>query len=439
MTANANPAAPKTATPTEAEAALSALFETKRSDAGAPLAKAREDAFTRFAAAGLPHRRVEAYKYTDLRARLRNLPPVPGPADVAAVKAVLDAAPVLVEGASRIVIANGRYVPELSSAPVNVTVTSILDPAADLTGVGSLVAGSDDPLTLANAGLFEGGAVIAVSGEAGGPLELVNVATGDNLVMGRVAMTVVPDGRVSVVERMIGQAGTVENALTEVILGEGAHVDWVRLVDGLSEQAVELSSYHVEVPERARLDHLTVTTGKGLARNQVFGHVVGHDAEANFRAATVAVGKRHADNTLVVRHDAVGSRSSEVFKSAVGEGGTSIVQGRIIVDPDAQKTDSKMMSNALFLDDTGEVVNKPELEIFADDVVCGHGATSGDIDDEPVFYLRARGIPEATARRMLTEAFILEALDRVENETLKEALETRIREALSVIGGKAWT
>lgn len=428
------------ANPTEAETALSALFETKRSaSAGAPLAQAREDAFTRFAAAGLPHRRVEAYKYTDLRARLRNLPAAAGTADVAAVKAVLDANATLVDGAARIVIANGRYVPELSSAPANVTVTSILAPEADLTGVGKLVAESDDPLTLANVGLFEGGVVISVEGEAGGPIEIVGVATGDELVMGRVAMTVSAGGRASVVERMFGQAQTVENGLVELTLGEGAHVDWVRLVDGIAEDAVELASTHAEIPAGAKLDYLTVTTGKGLARNQIFAHVVGHDAEANFRAATVAVGKRHADNTLVVRHDAVGSRSSEIFKSAVGSGGTAIVQGRIIVDPDAQKTDSKMMSNALFLDDTGEVVNKPELEIFADDVICGHGATSGDIDEEPVFYLRARGIPEATARRLLTEAFIIEAFDLIEDEALRETLEARIRDALAVIGGKAWT
>ncbi len=426
--------------PTEAETALSALFETKRAAfTDAPLGTARKAAFERFAEGGLPHRRIEAYKYTDLRARLRNLPPVPEAADPAAVKAALEAYPALVEGASRIVIANGRYVEELSAAPANVTVRSILDPEADLSGVGKLVAESDDPLTLANIGLFEGGVVISVTGEAGGPLEIVHVATGDNLVMGRLAMTVAAGGRVSVVERMLGQTGTVENALSEVTLGEGAHVDWVRLVDGVSEDAVELSSYHVEVPERAQLDHLTVTTGKGLARNQIFGHVVGHDAEANFRAATVAIGKRHADNTLVVRHDAVGSRSSEIFKSAVGDGGTAIIQGRIIVDPDAQKTDSKMMSNALFLDDTGEVVNKPELEIFADDVVCGHGATSGDIDEDPVFYLRARGIPEATARRLLTEAFIIEAFDLIEDEAMKEVLERRIRGALSAVGGKAWT
>lgn len=348
------------ANPTDAERALADLFETRRAEiAAAPQGAARTDAFARFAAAGLPHRRVEAYKYTDLRARLRDLPPPAEPADLAAVAAVLEANPPIVAGAARIVIANGRYVPEHSSAPAGVTVRSILDPAANLAGVGKLVAESDDPLTLAAVGLFEGGVVIEAGAEAKGAMEIVHIATGDRLVMGRLAMTVARGADLAVLERAVAQPQTVENTLAEVTLAEGASAHWVRLVEGEADTSVNLSSLHVEVPAGALLDHLTVTTGRGLARSQVFAHVVGDDAEANFRAATVAVGKRHADNTLVVRHDAVGSRSSEIFKSAVGAGGTAIVQGRIIVDPDAQKTDAKMMSNALFLDDTGEVVNKP--------------------------------------------------------------------------------
>jgi Fe-S cluster assembly protein SufD len=189
------------------------------------------------------------------------------------------------------------------------------------------------------------------------------------------------------------------------------------------------------VEEKARLEHLTVSTGLGLARAQVFCFVTGDEAQANFRAATVAIGERHADNTLVVHHDALNSTSSEIFRSAVGQGGTAVVQGRIFVEKGAQKTDARMMSNALFLDETGEVVNKPELEIFADDVACGHGATSGDLDEEMVFYLRARGISEATARRLLAEAFVIEALDRVEDETLQEALGEKLRGALDAMGG----
>ncbi|WP_420393477.1 SufD family Fe-S cluster assembly protein [Acuticoccus sp.] len=426
--------------PTEAETALSELYNTRRAQfTETPLAEARARAFERFATAGLPHRRVEAYRYTDLRTRLRQLPPMAAAVEEAELTGLLVAHPPVMDGAARIVIANGRYDEPASTAPAHVTVRSILDPEADTSTVGALVADSDDPLTLANVGLFDGGAVVHVAGEAGAPLEILHVATGDNLVMGRVAVTVAEGARLSVIERMIGQAGTVDNSLTELTIAPGAHVDWVRLAEGASDAAVNLSSLHVRLGEGAQLEHLTVTTGKGLSRSQVFAHVAGDDAEANFRAATVALGKRHADNTFVVRHDALGSRSSEVFRSAVGAGGTAIIQGRIVVDPGAQKTDARMMSNALFLDDTGEVVNKPELEIFADDVQCGHGATSGDLDEEAVFYLRARGIPEIIARRLLVEAFVLQALDRVSDDTLSALLADHLRAALAEMGGRTWT
>lgn len=419
--------------PTDAERALAELFEARSAHfTEKPLDRARAAAFERFAAAGLPHRRVEAYKYTDLKAKLRTLPPAAGAPDLDAVKASLASHPPLPGVTGRIVIANGRYLPELSTAE-GITVTDILDPAADLSGVGGLVAESDDAITLANVGLFEGGVVIHVDGDA--PLiEIVHVAAGNALVMGRFAITVAEGGHARLIDRIVDGAGAVVNNLGELTIAPGARADITRLAHGESESCTRLSSLHVHMGAKAQLEHLTVSTGEGLSRGQVFCHVAGDEADANFRTATVAVGKRHADTTLVLRHNAVNSTSSEEFRSAVGRGGAAIVQGRIIVDPDAQKTDARMMSRALYLDEEGEVVNKPELEIFADDVQCGHGATSGDLDDEMVFYLRARGIPEAEARRLLVEAFLLEALERVEDEAMHEALSDHIKAAIATAG-----
>jgi Fe-S cluster assembly protein SufD len=414
---------------TEAETALSNLFETRRAQfTERPLDAARTQAFARFAAAGLPHRRIEAYRYTDLRAKLRQLPPAAGAPDMAAVDRALAATPP--HGSHRVVIANGRFVPERSSVPAGVTVADILDPAADASGIGDLVRDSDDPLTLANVSLFDGGVVLRVSGTVAEPVEIVTLAPSGALSMRRLAVFVAPGAMVTLVDQTVSGPGAVANDLAELTLGEGARADIVRLAHGPADDAVHLSTLHARLAEGARLEHLTVSTGRGLSRNQAFAHVAGDDAEANFRAATVAVRGRHVDNTLVVRHDALGSRSSQILKSAVASAGTAIVQGRIIVDPGAQKTDARMMSNALFLDEAGEVVNKPELEIFADDVQCGHGATSGDLDAEPVFYLRARGIPEGQARRLLVEAFLADALDRVEIEPIRDALAAELRAAL---------
>ncbi|MEM9221769.1 MAG: SufD family Fe-S cluster assembly protein [Pseudomonadota bacterium] len=417
---------------TDAERTLSAMFERRSADfSSAPLDRARADAFQRFSAAGLPHRRVEAYKYTDLKSKLRTLPEPAGEVSEADIEAALGAHPPFTTDAHRVVIANGRLIEERSSVPEGVRLSSILSSGADTEDVGALVADNDDPLTLANISLFEGGAVLHVDGEAGAPVEIVHVLPNGALAMGRVAIFVAPGMGASIIERFLCPADGVANNLAEITVGAGARLSVVRIAEDHSTGYSSFSNHHITVAETSQLEHLTVSTGLGLTRNQVFCAVRGDDAEANFRAATVAVGARHVDNTLVMRHDALHSRSSEVFRSAVGDGGISIVQGRIIVDPGAQKTDAKMMSNALFLDDSGEVVNKPELEIFADDVQCGHGATSGDLDEDPVFYLRARGIPEAVARRLLVEAFLVDALDRVEDDALRDGLADSLRAALA--------
>jgi len=416
---------------TDAERALTALFEARAPHfAGGPLDAGRAEAFRRFAAAGLPHRRVEAYKYTDLKARLKNLPAPAAELAEADVAAALAAVPPLAAGAVRVIIANGRFARVEGTLPDGATVASILSPDAPAEGIGALVAGEDDPLTLANVGLFDGGAVIRIEGTLASPVEIVHLVPGDDLAMGRLAIFLAKGAEAQIVERFAAGTKAVTNHMAEITLEEGARLDLTRVAIGPGPDATSLSTHHIRLAEGAHLDHLTVSTGEGLMRAQAFCHVAGDDAEANFRAATVALGKRHADNTLTVRHNALASRSSEIFRSAVGEGGIAIVQGRIIVDPGAQKTDAKMMSNALFLDDTGEVVNKPELEIFADDVQCGHGATSGDLDEDPIFYLRARGIPEAEARNLLVEAFLLEAIEDVGDDTLKEALAGLLRAAI---------
>ncbi|GAB5376216.1 MAG: Fe-S cluster assembly protein SufD [Acuticoccus sp.] len=417
---------------TDAERTLADLFEARAPHfTDGPLDAGRTEAFRRFAAAGLPHRRVEAYRYTDLKARLRSLPAPAAPMDPDAVAKALADLPPLVPGATRVVLANGRLVTQPFHAE-GVSITSMLAADAAADSVGHLVAGSSDPLTLANVGLFDGGAIITLAGEIAAPIEIVHLSPGDALTMGRVAIFLANGSDATVIERFVLGAGSVSNTLAEIIVEDGAKLSLTRIADGAGETGTNLSTHHIRIGERAHLDHLTVSTGTGLMRAQAFCHVAGDDADANFRAATVAIGKRHADNTLEVRHDALDSRSSEVFRSAVGENGVAIVQGRIIVDPGAQKTDAKMMSNALFLDDTGEVVNKPELEIFADDVQCGHGATSGDLDEDPIFYLRARGIPEAEARRLLVEAFLLEALENLPDGPLADAMAAQLRTAIGV-------
>jgi Fe-S cluster assembly protein SufD len=168
------------------------------------------------------------------------------------------------------------------------------------------------------------------------------------------------------------------------------------------------------------------TTGGGVVRNQAFVRFGGEGTVAGIRGASLLKGRQHADTTLVAEHAAADCTSREVFRSVLDEEGRSVFQGKIIVRPHAQKTDAKMMTNALLLSERAEADNKPELEIFADDVVCGHGATSGALDQELLFYLKARGIPAREAQALLIQAFVGEAVERIEHAGLRDALMDRV-------------
>ena len=158
----------------------------------------------------------------------------------------------------------------------------------------------------------------------------------------------------------------------------------------------------------------------------------GEDTVANIRGATLIKGRQHADTTLLATHIARNCQSREVFKSVLDGEAHGVFQGRIVVRPGAQKTDAKMMTRALLLSERAEADNKPELEIFADDVQCGHGATAGALDGDLKFYLMARGVPEAEAEALLIQAFLGEAIEGVEHAGLREALLDQVAAWLKV-------
>jgi Fe-S cluster assembly protein SufD len=165
-----------------------------------------------------------------------------------------------------------------------------------------------------------------------------------------------------------------------------------------------------------------MTRGAALTRQQFFVTQTGPDVVLNLRGATMLRGRQHCDSTMVVDHALPGGTSRETFKTVLDDEARGVFQGKIIVRPHAQKTDGKMASHSLLLSEDAEADNKPELEIFADDVQCGHGATSGDLDEDLLFYLKARGIPHKEAEALLIQAFLGEAIEGVAHEGLREAL-----------------
>ena len=421
---------------TAAETALADAYAEARPHlpGDAAIAERRAVAFDVFAKEGLPHRRVEDWKYTDLRALMRDAKPLAAPPDAAARARGRSAGQMLGDiGARRLVFVDGAFVAELSDTTaleLGLSIVSLGDALADndatvAAHLGKLAPAGNVAVAL-NTALMGDGAVIHVA--AGStierPLHLLFVASEKPAASFiRSLIVVEPGARAMFIESHEGPAGTdyQVNAALEMFVGDRAHVDHVKII-GEGADALHVSTLAAAIGAKARLNAFTFTTGGAIVRNQLFLNFDGEDTVANIRGATMINGRQHADTTLLVTHRARGCQSREVFKSVLDDEAHGVFQGRIVVQPGAQKTDAKMMTRALLLSERAEADHKPELEIFADDVQCGHGATAGAIDEELKFYLMARGIPAAEAEALLIQAFIGEAIDGVEHAGLREAL-----------------
>jgi Fe-S cluster assembly protein SufD len=256
------------------------------------------------------------------------------------------------------------------------------------------------------------------------PLHLIFVGPDAAAAMFTRSLLVVEKGaRVMLIESHEGAAGPdyQVNAALELVVGDEAHVDHVKIV-GEGANALHLSTLMVSIGARARFNAFTFTTGAAVVRNQIFLRFDGEGSVCGIRGATLLKGRQHVDHTLVADHVAVGCQSRELFKCVLDGESRGIFQGKIIVRPKAQKTDAKMMTNALLLSENAEADHKPELEIFADDVQCGHGATTGALSEDLLFYLKARGIPQKEAEALLIQSFVGEAIEGIEHAGLREVL-----------------
>jgi Fe-S cluster assembly protein SufD len=422
---------------TAAELRLAEAFAAaKASLPGDPaVAARREDAFRQFDARGLPHRRVEEWKYTDLRAAMREARPLAAPPDAAALEAARGAGQLLAAaGTRRLTFVNGSFVPalsELSGLELGLAITPMAAAlaAGDPAVVGRLgrVVPTDDVAVALNTAFMGDGAVITVAAgtTVERPLHLVFVTAGDTpaAIFARSLVVVGAGARVTLVESYEGP-GEIDyqvNAALELEIGDDAVVDHVK-IGGDGTQALHVATLMAAIGARAWLRDFSFLAGGAVVRNQLFVRFAGEDARASLGGANLLKGRQHADTTMVVDHALPGGTSRELFKSVLDADSRAVFQGKIIVRPGAQKTDGKMMTRALLLSDSAEADSKPELEIFADDVQCGHGATVGALDEELLFYLRARGIPQAEAEALLIEAFVGEAIEAVEHEGVREAL-----------------
>ena len=423
---------------TAAEEGLAEAFAGARATLpGAAAVKSlRDNAFRIFEVKGLPHRRIEEWKYTDLRALMRDAKPLAAPPDAATkVKAKAAGALLSAVGARRVVIVDGAFVPELSDLAAlekGLTIVSLAEALviADKALIDRLsrkALFSDDPAFALNTAMMSDGVVIRVAegAQIARPIHLAFITTSVKpvSVFTRSLVTVGKGASLSVIESHESADGVDNQAnhAIDVSVADDGRLDHVKIAcEG--DRALHVASLLADIGATAHLNTFTLTSAGAVTRNQIAMRLEGAQTHVGIRGATLLKGRQHADNTLVVDHAVGHCESRELFKSVLDGESRSVFQGKIIVEPHAQKTDAKMATHALLLSEDAEADAKPELEIFADDVVCGHGATAGALDDDLLFYLRARGIPLKEAEALMVEAFVGEAVEAVENESVREAL-----------------
>jgi Fe-S cluster assembly protein SufD len=417
---------------TETGRALSDIFAVARDrlPGASQAADARQQAIEAYEYAGLPNRRIEDWKYTDLRALMREVLPLAAAPDATALKRSTAALKLhAIKGVRRLVLVDGVFVPNLSDTSKLETGVSVRTLREKLeAGETSELFARDgsDAMSALNRAMMTDGLVIEVADATGlaTPLHIVHIASAVQpaAMFSRSLLKIGTNASATLVESYIAADGAksyqVHDSLV-LAVGDGARLDHVRLVED-SREAFNISSAVVTLGAHAHFNSFGMTTGAGVSRYQATIACAGEGSRVETNGVNLLNGRQHADTTLFLDHAVPNCSSREIFRAVVDDRGHSVFQGRIVVRPKAQKTDAKMMTRALLLSDEAEADNKPELEIFADDVTCGHGATTGALDASLLFYLRARGLSEKEAQALLIQAFVGEAIEQIANDDLRE-------------------
>jgi len=386
-------------------------------------AQAAED----FRAQGFPTRRVEAWHYTDLR-------PITEAAFEEPLLSIDGAVPLPArQGEFRAVFIDGRFrlgLSDIAEAPFHVA--SLADTLDTQEGrLGTLARPAEHAMAALNTALFEDGLVVTVGeGVAGGVLELSSIAIASERPAAfhpRHLIRLEKGARLTLLETAQGDVDTryLHNPVFEIELAEGAVLTHTRLQQE-GGKGFQLATVYARIAEGATYDNFTLNAGGKLVRNEIHAILAGPNAACHMNGAQLLRDGQHADTTTALDHAAPDCASRQTYKTVLTGKSRGVFQGKIHVHQVAQRTDGYQMNQALLLSPEAEIDSKPQLEIYADDVKCSHGATVGAIDAEQLFYLRARGIPEAQARSILIEAFLQDAVEGVTDPTARAAVEAAV-------------
>lgn len=385
-----------------------------------------------FDALGLPTNRTEAWKYTSLRGlgAERFVAPAidPGAVEIPQERiAGIDGIEiVLVNG----VLDTARST--LTDLPAGLAITP-LDAAVAHGNGAAREALSDEgafealPLAALSTAGITGGVLIEIArgAEIAKPVHIISIGDGSAAFAPRNIISAGQKSVATIVESHVGDGAYFSNSVTQVTVGDEAVLHHYKLQNE-SRAAYHVAMTHVHCGEKTIYDNFALSCGAKLARNEVRSTLDGSEILYAVNGVYMAAANQHLDNTTFIEHAKPNSQSREIYKGVLDENGRGVFQGKILVQRPAQKTDGYQMNRALLLSRKAEIDSKPELEIYADDVKCSHGATVGELDNEQLFYLKARGISEHDARNMLIEAYLRDALDEIRIDKVAEAFGAKI-------------
>lgn len=396
-------------------AATEARLDTLTLPAGGGwLGAARKDALGRLRAVGLPVRRDEYWRYTDPRSFVQAAPAISTVSmdddPWAGVEAVVIR---IEEGAITLpaTLPTGLEVTTLQQA-ATADIHWAKDVYATLEAAGSRPVSR--PLAMLNSAFATDGLLIRATGPVAPPIHIRTTGTGDPIL--HHVVKVEAGASVTVLES--GMAGARSNVVAEIEVADDATFHHIR-VQGPEHGGHIDTNLFARLGARSTFKSFTLSANGALTRNEAVIELAGDDSGAHIAGTAFGRGDFHHDDTVFVTHDAERCESRQVFKKVLRDGATGVFQGKILVHEGAQKTDGYQISKALLLDDDSVFLAKPELEIYADDVACSHGSTTGAIDDTALFYLRSRGVPEREATDLLVLSFLAEAVEEIGDEALR--------------------
>jgi Fe-S cluster assembly protein SufD len=409
----------------------SALASHYNAPSGAKWAtEIRANAMATFNAQGAPHKRDEYWRYTD-PAALTVVPTTPAALFTSEEAPMFDAIDRV-----RVVFVDGVYDPDQSD---DLTLAgAAIETLADATATdihwakdlfGSLESNGQNPvhrpLAALNTAVAAEGLVIHITGKCEKPLAIRYIHSAETSdAMVHHVIKIDTGAEFTLLESGAGAARF--NSVLEVDVADSAAFHHVR-TQGRDHERKTVTHMFGRLGAESVLRSFTMTVNGVLTRNDAILEFTGDDSQATIAGACAGDGTGfHHDDTVFVTHDSVNCESRQVFKKVLRNGATGVFQGKILVKPDAQKTDGYQMSQGLLLDDNSNFLAKPELEIYADDVACSHGSTVGAIDDDAMFYLVSRGVPRKTAQDMLLLAFLGEAIDEIDNDALADDIRDRL-------------